>query len=273
MRFTKMHGLGNDFIVVDAIHNAIPDPAGLARRICQRRFAIGADGLILIGQSDRADATMRIYNSDGSEAEMCGNGIRCVAKYLYDHDLCKKQDMTIDTLAGLKPIRLRIEGEAAAAATVDMGAPDLEPAHIPVAANTNRVRIPLGGREVEFFCVSLGNPHAVTFDIFPDEDQFLRWGPELERHPLFPARMNVEFCRLDGPDAATVKVWERGAGPTLACGTGSCAVLVAGASLGLLERSADIHLPGGTLHNEWREDGHIYMTGPAVVAGFGEFEA
>ena len=273
MRFTKMHGLGNDFIMVDAIHDTIPDPAELARRICQRRFAIGADGLILIGESDRADATMRIYNSDGSEAEMCGNGIRCVAKYLYDNDICKKTDLTIDTLAGVKPIRLILEGSAAAAATVDMGAPEFAPAHIPVSADTNRVRVQLDGREIEFFCVSMGNPHAVTFDVFPEKEDFLRWGAELERHPLFPAKVNVEFCRLDGPDAATVKVWERGAGPTLACGTGSCAVLAAGVELGLLKRSADIHLPGGTLHNEWRDDGHIYMTGPAEVAGFGEFEA
>ena len=273
MRFTKMHGLGNDFIMVDAIHNTIADPAGLARRICQRRFAIGADGLILIANSDRADATMRIYNSDGSEAEMCGNGIRCVARYLYDNGICKSTDMRIDTLAGVKPIRLILEGDVATAATVDMGAPEFDPARIPVAADTNRVRVSLGGREVEFFCVSLGNPHAVTFDIFPEQDDFLRWGAELEHHPLFPARINVEFCRLDGPDAVTVKVWERGAGSTLACGTGSCAVLAAGVELGLLARSADIHLPGGTLHNEWRDDGHIYMTGPAEVAGFGEFEA
>ena len=272
MRFTKMHGLGNDFIVVDAIHNTVSDPAELARRICQRRFAIGADGLILIGESGRADATMRIYNSDGSEAEMCGNGIRCVAKFLYDNGICKKTDMTIDTLAGVKPIRLAVEDDVAVAATVDMGAPEFEPARIPVAADANRVRVRINDREVEFFCVSMGNPHAVTFDYFPDRDDFLRDGPELEKHPLFPAKVNVEFCRLDGPDAVTVKVWERGAGPTLACGTGSCATLAAGVELGLLNRSADIHLPGGTLHNEWRDDGHIYMTGPAESSGIGEFE-
>ena len=272
MRFTKMHGLGNDFIVVDAIHNAIADPAELARRICQRRFAIGADGLILIGESDRADATMRIYNSDGSEAEMCGNGIRCVAKFLYDNGICKKTDMSIDTLAGVKPIRLAVDGDAAVAATVDMGAPEFDPARIPVTSDANRVRVQLGSRDVEFFCVSMGNPHAVTFDYFPDRDDFLRYGPEMEKHPLFPTKVNVEFCRLDGPNEATVKVWERGAGPTLACGTGSCATLAAGVELGLLNRSADIHLPGGTLHNEWRDDGHIYMTGPAESSGIGEFE-
>ena len=272
MRFTKMHGLGNDFIVVDAIHNAITDPAELARRICQRRFAIGADGLILVGESDRADATMRIYNSDGSEAEMCGNGIRCVAKFLYDNGICKKTEMSIDTLAGVKPIRLAVEGGIAIAATVDMGAPDFAPARIPVASEVNRVRVHLNGREVDFFCVSMGNPHAVTFDYFPDEEAFLRDGPEMEKHTLFPAKINVEFCRLDGPSAVTVKVWERGAGPTLACGTGSCAVLAAGIQTGRLDPSADIHLPGGTLHNELRSDGHIYMTGPAETSGIGEFE-
>ncbi len=273
MRFTKMHGLGNDFIVVDAIHNAIHDPADLAIRVCERRFAFGADGLILIGASDCADASMRIYNSDGSEAEMCGNGIRCVAKYLYDNNICKKDDMTIDTLSGVKPIRLRIESGVAVAATVDMGAPEFRPEHIPVAAETNRVRIPLDERVVEFFCVSMGNPHAVTFDIFPERKDFVRLGPELEHHPLFPAKANIEFCQLDGPDSVTVAVWERGAGPTLACGTGSCAVLAAGAEMGLLNRRADVLLPGGTLHNEWRDDGHIYMTGPAEVSGIGEFQS
>ena len=271
MRFTKMHGLGNDFIVVDAIHNVIHDPSDLAVRICERRFAFGADGLILIGESDCADAVMRIYNSDGSEAEMCGNGIRCVAKYLYDHGICRKEEMTIDTLSGVKPIRLLVEGDVAVAATVDMGEPEFTPARIPVAAETNRVRIDLGGRTAEFFCASMGNPHAVTFDLFPERKDFLRIGPELECNPLFPAKANIEFCRLDGPASVTVEVWERGAGATLACGTGSCAVLAAGVQLGLLDRCADIHLPGGTLHNEWRADGHIYMTGPAEISGVGEF--
>lgn len=272
MRFTKMHGIGNDFIVVDAIHCEIPDPAGLAQRVCARRFGVGADGLILMCRSDRADATMRIFNSDGSEPEMCGNGVRCAAKFLYDSGLCRKREMSIDTLAGVKFVQLANIHGRTADVTVDMGAPDFEPARIPVAAESNRVTVRLDEREVSFFCVSMGNPHAVTFDLFPDDADFRRFGAEMERHPRFPARANIEFCRADGPDAVTVKVWERGDGPTLACGTGSCAVLAAGVELGLLNRSAEIRLPGGTLHDRWEPDGRIRMTGPAETVFTGEFE-
>ena len=263
MIFTKMHGIGNDFIVVDAIRNPLPaDPAALARRLCARRFGVGADGLILMCPSDRADAVMRIFNSDGSEPEMCGNGIRCAAKFLYDSGLCRREQMAIDTLAGVKAVQLQPDGPRALV-TVDMGAPDFAPARIPVAAPDNRIRVVLGGREVEFFCVSMGNPHAVTFDLYPYEYDFRRFGAEMENHPLFPARSNVEFCRVEDAEHVRVKVWERGDGPTLACGTGSCAVLAAGAELGLLRRSAEIRLPGGALRDEWRDGGHIFMTGPA----------
>ena len=270
MRFTKMHGIGNDFIVVDAIHESVSKPAALARRVCARRFGVGADGLILMCASERADATMRIFNSDGSEPEMCGNGIRCAAKFLYDTGLVKKADMAIDTLAGVKNIHLDVEGERAVSVTVDMGEPVFEPARIPVAAESNRIRVSLGGREVSFFCVSMGNPHAVTFDLFPDEEDFRRFGREMECHPIFPAKANIEFCRVENRGHISVKVWERGDGPTLACGTGSCAVLAAAASLNLADRSADIRLPGGTLHDLWRQDNHIYMTGPAETVYVGE---
>lgn len=272
MEFTKLHGIGNDFIVVDAIRNPVPAPAALAVRLCARRFGVGADGLILICESGRADATMRIFNSDGSEPEMCGNGIRCAAKYLYDSGLCPRREMAIDTLAGVKRIQIEEASARTASVTVDMGAPDFEPARIPVAAQSNRVCVELDGRAVSFFCVSMGNPHAVTFDLFPEEAEFRRLGAMMERHPLFPARANIEFCRADGPEAATVKVWERGDGPTLACGTGSCAVLAAGAELGLLRRSAEIRLPGGALRDRWASDGHIYMTGPAETVYSGTFE-
>ena len=272
MIFTKMHGIGNDFIVADAIRNPFPeDPAALARRLCARRFGVGADGLILMCPGNGSDATMRIFNSDGSEPEMCGNGIRCAAKFLYDSGLCRREEMTIDTLAGVKAIRLQADG-ARALVTVDMGAPEFAPERIPVAAQTNRVRPGLGGREVEFFCVSMGNPHAVTFDLYPEEADFLRFGREMECHPLFPARANVEFCRVEDAEHVCVKVWERGDGPTLACGTGSCAVLAAGVELGLLHRSAEIRLPGGALRDEWRDDGHIYMTGPAETVYCGSID-
>lgn len=273
MRFVKMHGIGNDFIVVDAIHNSISDPAALARRLCARRFGIGADGLILMCPSPRADATMRIYNSDGSEPEMCGNGIRCAAKFLYDSGICPRPALDIDTLAGVKHIELELQDGRAVAATVDMGAPDFAPERIPVAAGSNAVTVNLGGQDVRFFCVSMGNPHAVTFDLYPDAADFAAFGAQMENHPLFPAKANIEFCRVDGPDRVHVKVWERGCGATLACGTGSCAVLAAGARQNLLNRSAEVHLPGGILRDRWAEDDHIYMTGPVETVYAGEFEA
>ena len=272
MQFTKMHGIGNDFIVVDAFHNEIENPSALAKRICSRHFGIGGDGLILMCPSDRADATMRIFNSDGSEPEMCGNGIRCAAKFLYDMGLVRKTEMTIDTLAGIKPITLQVQDGRCTSVTVDMGEPELVPAKIPVAAESNRIRVELGGREVEFFCVSMGTPHAVTFDLFPDDEDFLIFGRQMENHPLFPAKANIEFCRVEDRENITVKVWERGDGPTLACGTGSCAVLCAAHSLGLAERSANIHLPGGTLRDQWMEDHRIRMTGPAETVFTGEIE-
>jgi len=267
VKFTKMHGIGNDFIVVDAMNMEIPNPEELAVRLCDRRFGVGGDGLILMVKSDRADAMMRIINSDGSEPEMCGNGVRCAAKFLYDSGICKKTEMDIDTLAGVKHIVYDPENRLA---TVDMGEPDFTPERIPVIADSNRFSVELGGRKVDFFCVSMGNPHAVTFDFFPDNDEFARFGPYMESHPLLPARANIEFCRIDGPENVTVKVWERGCGATLACGTGSCAVLAAGASLGLLGRNAEIRLPGGILRDAWAEDNHIYMTGPAETVYAGE---
>ncbi len=270
MRFTKMHGIGNDFIVMDAIHNRIEEPQALARRLCRRHFGVGADGLILICESSRADAQMRIFNSDGSEPEMCGNGIRCAAKYIYDQGICRHQRMRVDTLAGIKEIELAWN-DGICTAAVDMGAPEFVPERIPVSAAENQIEVDLDGKKLSFFCVSMGNPHAVTFDAFPEEELFRRWGAKMEGYPLFPARANIEFCRVDGPEDVSVKVWERGDGPTLACGTGSCAVLAAGVKLGLIRSEARIHLPGGTLWDSWRSDGHIWMTGPAETSFEGEF--
>ena len=273
MRFVKMHGIGNDFVVVNGFEvREIADPGELSRRMCDRHFGIGADGLIWMVPSDCADARMRIFNSDGSEPEMCGNGIRCAAKFLYDTGLVRKTEMTIDTLAGVKPITLQVRDGKCVSVTVDMGQPEFDPARIPVAAESNRVQVNLGGRDVEFFCVSMGNPHAVTFDYFPDDEDFLRCGREMEKHPLFPAKANIEFCRLEDRENISVKVWERGDGPTLACGTGSCAVLAAANRLGLAGRAANIHLPGGTLRDQWQDDNRILMTGPAETVFTGEYE-
>ena len=268
MRFTKMQGIGNDFVVVDGFaYTNIPDPGGLSQRICDRHFGVGADGLIWMVPSDCADARMRIFNSDGSEPEMCGNGLRCAALFLKEKDLCTKDEMTIETLAGV--LRVQLQGSLI---TADMGEPCLEAAKIPVAADTNRVTIDVDGRAVEFFCVSMGNPHAVTFDLYPENADFYRLGAMLEKHPLFPAKANIEFCRVEA-DGVRVRVWERGDGETLACGTGACAVLTAAASLGLSPRKQNIHLPGGTLTIHWQEDNHLAMQGPAVTVFEGDFPA
>lgn len=269
MRFTKMHGIGNDFILVDGFHAAVSDPGALARRLCARRFGVGADGLILALPSSVADARMQIINSDGSEPEMCGNGLRCLARFLYDAGLCRKNPMRIETLAGVLTVSLEAEG-AGARVTVDMGAPRMSPEQIPVDAVTNRVAIELDGKPVRFFCVSMGNPHAVTYDLYPEDADFRRFGAYLETHPVFPNRANIEFCRVRADGGVDVKVWERGDGPTLACGTGACAVLAAGASQGLTGRQATIHLPGGALEIRWDEGGHIFMTGPAERVYEGE---
>ena len=244
----------------------------MAKRLCARRFGIGADGLILALPSARADARMRLFNSDGSEPEMCGNGIRCLGKYLYDRGLCRKTAMTIETGAGPLALALRVEDGRVRGVTVDMGAPRFDPADIPVTAETNRVALEVGGRALNFFCVSMGNPHAVTFDLYPGDDDFRRLGAQLERHPAFPRRANIEFCRLNAEGGADVRVWERGDGPTLACGTGACAVLAAAASQGLLPREATIRLPGGALDIRWAEDGHLFMAGPAETVYSGEID-
>ncbi len=272
MQFTKMHGIGNDFIIIDGFRQQISEPSALAKRLCDRRFGVGADGLILALPSDRADARMRIFNADGTEPEMCGNGIRCLGKFLYDNGICRRKSMAIETLAGVLALEIEAEDGAARRLTVDMGAPIFDPAKIPVDAAVNRVTLDAAGRRLDFFCVSMGNPHAVTFDLYPQDEEFQRLGALLERHPLFPRRANIEFCRVNASGGADVRVWERGAGPTLACGTGACAVLAAGASLGLLPREADIALPGGTLRIRWDDGGHLFMNGPAQVSFTGNVE-
>ena len=268
MRFTKMQGIGNDFVVVNGFEYAdIADPGELARRMCDRHFGIGADGLIWMVPSDCADARMRIFNSDGSEPEMCGNGLRCAAQYMLDAGITDKRIMAIETGAGVLTVTIDETG-----ITADMGRPILTAAEIPVAAESNQVVIDLDGVPAKFFCVSMGNPHAVTFDLYPDNEAFYRLGPWLEQHPLFPAKANIEFCRVrDG--GIDVRVWERGDGETLACGTGSCATLTAAASLGLTGRESDVRLPGGTLHIAWAENNHLYMTGPATTVFTGDYPA
>lgn len=276
MNFSKMHGLGNDFIIVAGEEKLPEHAAELAVRLCDRFFGIGADGLVYILPSDKADYMMRIINSDGSESEQCGNAIRCVAKYLYDHGMVTSTDVTIETLgAGAQKVQLTVENGQVSKVRVDMGAPILEGLKVPTTVDAKQVighPIEVDGREFRFTAVSMGNPHCVIYvDDAPGFDLHT-WGPKLENHPYFPRRVNVEFTTVRSRDYADMRVWERGAGPTLACGTGACATLVSSVLNGLTDRTAVIALKGGELLIEWsEEDNHVYMTGPAALVYTGTF--
>ncbi|MDF2658518.1 MAG: diaminopimelate epimerase [Paenibacillus sp.] len=270
MNFTKMHGLGNDFIVI-AGESRLPDnAASLAVSCCNRFFGIGADGLVFVLPSDRADFMMRIMNSDGSEAEQCGNAIRCVAKYVYDNGLTDKTELAIETIgAGVQPVRLQVQDGKAVSVTVDMGIPVLNGLSVPTTVDRNPVvdyPVEIDGVTFRFTAVSMGNPHCVVYVDDAAGFDLYRWGPKLEQHPLFPKRVNVEFATVRSREHIDMRVWERGAGPTLACGTGACATLVASVLKGVSGRRAVVSLKGGDLEIEWaEEDGRVYMTGPAVT--------
>ncbi|MEW5785196.1 MAG: diaminopimelate epimerase [Bacillota bacterium] len=269
MKFTKMHGLGNDFIFVAGEAAKLKNPADTARKLCDRRTGIGADGLVLLLPSEYADSGMRIYNADGSEAEMCGNALRCAARYLVERGLARGPVVTIDTRASLKKAALLPGGLVRA----DMGPPILESTAIPVSGSSRPVigeEITAGGARFRYTAVSMGNPHCVIFLDPGQEAPVITIGPLLERHPNFPKGANIEFCRVLNRGEVKVAVWERGAGETAACGTGACAVVVAGVLLGLLERKAAVHLPGGTLQIEWTAAGPVCMEGPAVTVFEGE---
>ncbi len=268
MEFTKMHGLGNDFILVQG-ETVLPANAGeMAVKLCDRFFGIGADGLVYILPSEKADFMMRIMNSDGSEAEQCGNAIRCVAKYVYDRGLTDKSDVTIETIgAGAQKVQLTVENGKAVKVKVDMGAPILKGLQVPTTVDEDQVvdyPIVVDGREFRFTAVSMGNPHCVIYVDDAVNFDLHTWGPKLEKHPMFPRKVNVEFATVKTRDYADMRVWERGAGPTLACGTGACATLVSSVLNGLTDRTAVVSLKGGELLIEWNEaDNHVYMTGPA----------
>ena len=263
-----MHGLGNDYIVIDNRDNIIKgEEAGtLAKRLCQRRFSVGADGLLLLSNSDRADMRMRIFNADGSEAEMCGNGIRCLAKYCYDNQIIAKKEFTVETMAGLKNVQLTLEGGEVKNVRINMGRPTFERGQIPMRGEGKCVYAPLkvDGRDFRVTCLSVGNPHCVIFvdDVnnFPVQDL----GPRIENHELFPNRVNVEFVQVLNRKEMRVRVWERGVGETLACGTGACASVVACSILGKCSGEVVVHLLGGDLTVEYAED--IMMAGPAEKA-------
>lgn len=272
MKFTKMHGAGNDYIYVYTPECPIENPAEVSVALSRPHFGIGSDGLILIGKSDVADFSMHIYNNDGSEAMMCGNGTRCVGKYVYDHQLTDKTTVTLETLSGIKTIQLQLgEDGKVSSATVDMGEPRTEVPSQFLIANTVAVRNNLfnvGGYEGTF--VSMGNPHFVIFVPEVMDVELPVVGKKLEFDPAFPERCNIEFVTRRPDGTLRMRVWERGSGITLACGTGACATAVAAALTGHAGRISDIEMDGGTLHIEWRDDNHIYMTGPAVTVFEGE---
>lgn len=277
MKFTKMQGTGNDYIYVDCFKEKVDRPSDAAIRLSDRHFGIGADGLILIKPSVRADFTMEMYNADGSRGEMCGNGIRCLGKYVYDYGLTDKKQITVETPAGIKTLDLTVTDGKVSLVRVDMGAPILRPEQIPVAVERNKDMvlaepITIDRTEYRITCVSMGNPHAVVFVDDLDALNLENTGPKFEHHPRFPKRINTEFARVIDRKTIKMRVFERGSGETLACGTGACAVAVAGVLNGLTRDTVTVELQGGDLLIEWdRGADVVYMTGPAAVSFEGEF--
>ncbi len=277
MKFTKMHGAGNDYVYVNCLEEEVPNPAEASKFVSDRHFGIGADGLVLIKPSKRADFEMAMYNADGSQGEMCGNAIRCVGKYVYDRGMTNKAQLSIDTLAGMKYLELSIENGKVSRVKVNMGAPCLEAAKVPVEADTEQVisePIEVGGKTYEMTAVSMGNPHCV---VFLEEDvrelNLEAIGPAFESHPRFPQRTNTEFVNVVDASTLRMRVWERGSGETLACGTGSCATAVAAILNGKTGAEVTVKLLGGELEIAWEGgDAPVYMTGPAVAVFDGEIE-
>ena len=276
MKFTKMQGIGNDYVYVNCFEEKIENPSELAVKISDRHFGVGADGLIMINPSEKADFEMEMYNADGSRGEMCGNGIRCVGKYVYDHGMTDKTEISVETLGGIKYLNLNVENGKVRSVKVDMGEPVLVTSEIPVVCDGERavdVPISVDGKEYRMTCVSMGNPHAVVYvdDVknFPLETI----GPKFENHERFPNRINTEFVRVIDRKTAEMRVWERGSGETLACGTGACAVAVSCVLNGLTDPEVTVKLLGGDLFIQWdRDKNRVYMTGPAETVFEGEWK-
>lgn len=266
--FTKMHGAGNDYIYVNCFKERLTDINATAKAVSDRHFGIGSDGLVLICPSDKADFRMDMYNSDGTQAEMCGNATRCVGKYVHDKGLTDKTTITLETLAGIKILKLNLNDEGEVETVeVNMGSPELVPKNIPINSNLDRFiqqPVTVDGREYLVTGVSMGNPHAVTYIDDVDNLEIEKLGPKFETHEMFPRRINTEFAQIVDRKTIKMRVWERGAGETLACGTGACATMVAANLSDLVDNEADLVLIGGTLHIRWdKEENNIYMTGPA----------
>ena len=275
MRFTKMHGIGNDYVYVNCFEEKVENPAELAVKMSRQHYGVGSDGLILICPSDVADFEMKMYNADGSMSEMCGNGTRCVGKYVYDKGLTDKTTVSLMTGAGLKVLQLNVQGGKVQSVRVDMGAPELRPENVPVNLTGENVMgypLQVGPSVYEIHCVSMGNPHCIVFVKDPDLVDVEQVGSQLENHPIFPNRANIEFVQVVDRQHLRMRVWERGSGETLACGTGACASLVAAVLTGKADRRVSMELLGGTLELEWAfDDGHVYQEGPAKIVFDGEW--
>jgi diaminopimelate epimerase len=265
MKFWKMHGLGNDYVVIDNRKGAVPNEVipELARKLCERRFSIGADGLLLVSDSAKADVKMRIFNADGSEAEMCGNGIRCFAKYCYENSITRKLDFTVETLAGTKRVWLTVRNDQIRSVRVDMGTPIFERNKIPMLGEGTWINenLLIDGENYKATCLSIGNPHCVIFVDNTDDFPVCVIGPKIENNHLFSQRTNVEFAQVINNNEIKVRVWERGCGETLACGTGACAAVVAGKRLGIVENKVTVRLLGGNLEVEYTD--RMFLSGPA----------
>lgn len=277
MKFTKMHGAGNDYLYVNCFESVdLGDIPSLAQAMSDRHFGAGGDGLVLIQPSERADARMRMFNADGSEAEMCGNAVRCVAKYVYDHEIAKKDELQIETGRGVLTLQCSVSGGKVDRVRVNMDEPILKSADIPTTLPGDppvNVSLHVGGQDLEVTCVSMGNPHCVTFVDEVNDDWVLNIGPQVEVHEAFPRKINAEFIQVVSPSEVIMRVWERGSGETLACGTGACGAVVAGVLAGKNDRKVTVHLTGGDLEIEWAESGEVYMTGPAAEIFTGEWHA
>lgn len=277
MKFTKMHGIGNDYIYINGFEEIVPDPARLALQMSRPHFGVGSDGLVLIEPSESADFGMRIFNADGTEAEMCGNAVRCIGKYVYERGMTEKTALTLSTKGGIRQMWLTVEGDKVSRVRVDMGTPELDPRRIGVDLPGEMVlrhRLQILGQTMFVTSVSMGNPHCVVFVRDPEVVDLPKLGPMLENHPLFPRRSNVEFVRVIRRDVLQMRVWERGVGETLGCGTGASAAIVAAVLCGLSDRSAQVKLPGGNLEISWNaEDNHVYLSGPATFVFDGEWLA
>lgn len=278
MKFTKMQGAGNDYIYVNCFTETVKNPEETAVRVSDRHFGVGADGLVLICPSDKADFFMDIYNADGSRAKMCGNATRCVAKYVYDNKMTDKTEIALETLSGIKRIKITVQDGKAVAARVNMGAPILTPREIPTKFDGETVvsqNLTIDDTTYAVTCVSMGNPHCVLYTDDVHAPDLPRIGPKFENHEMFPDRINTEFVHIVSETEFDMRVWERGSGETLACGTGACAATVASILNGYCKRDTEIkvNLLGGTLYINWTADGDVYMTGPAETVCTGEIDA